>query len=160
MIPKPSDDGTKTSVERVVDESRKHEVTLVLEQARELLLLYDLTGPPGLLAVMIRGGRWTEMLAIKWVAWTIRTRNRPPKPDLTGIKHFADCFSLDLRKRITGMAADYEVEINRIFAEGRFKTARWNKAMAWAYAIGYVLRGPFDFLYWCGQKLMKLVYGR
>ena len=83
----------------------------------------------------------------------------PTKPDLTGLKHFSDWFSLGLRQRICAMAGDYEKEIDRIFSEGRFKTARWNKALAWGYAILYVLRGPVDFLVWVWLKLRKLVLG-
>lgn len=74
------------------------------------------------------------------------------RASLKAMSHFADFFPLELRKRIKALAGDYEVEIKRLHKEKRYKTARWNKVLAWGYAIGYVLRGPFD---WFAEALIK-----
>lgn len=74
------------------------------------------------------------------------------QPSLKGISNFADFFGLGLRKRIKAVAGDYEVEIKRLHKEKRYKTAKWNKALAWSYAIWYVLRGPVD---WFAETLIK-----
>ena len=78
----------------------------------------------------------------------VRRLMREPSraPSLAGIYNFADFFGLDLRKRIKALAGDFEVEIIRLQSERRFKTAKWNKALAWGYAVWYVLRGPFDWI--------------
>lgn len=66
------------------------------------------------------------------------------KPSLMGISHFADWFGIPTRKAIKALAGDYEKEIARLWTEGRTRTARWNKALAWGYAFWYVARSPFD----------------
>lgn len=63
---------------------------------------------------------------------------------LDRLSRFADWFPLDLRKRLKALAGDYDAEIVRLHAEGRSSVARWNKCLAWCYAICYVARGPFD----------------
>lgn len=65
-------------------------------------------------------------------------------PSIKGILHFADFFGLATRKSIKAMAGDYDDEIRRIHADGRVWTAKYNKLLAWGYALWYVLRGPLD----------------
>lgn len=80
--------------------------------------------------------------------WRARTNQKPKPitPSLKSISNFADFFGLGLRKKIKAMAGDFDIEIQRLRKEKRFKTAKWNKALAWGYAVWYVLRGPFDWI--------------
>lgn len=71
---------------------------------------------------------------------------------LKNISNFADFFGLELRKRIKAVAGDFEVEIQRLHKEKRFRTAKWNKALAWSYAFWYVIRGPID---WLAEAVIK-----
>lgn len=82
------------------------------------------------------------------------------KPELLGLANFADIFSMGLRKRLRAMVGDYQTDINRLYEEGRDKTAAWNKLLAWATAFYYIVCAPIEFLYWCCQKIMKLIFAK
>ena len=73
-------------------------------------------------------------------------------PSLQHISNFADLFGLGLRKKIKAMAGDFDLEIKRLHKAKRSKTAKWNKALAWGYAVWYVVRGPID---WLAENLIK-----
>lgn len=68
----------------------------------------------------------------------------PQRPTLTGLTQFADWCPLDLRKRLKALAGDYDAEIIRLHGDARYPAARWNKFLAWTYALWYVLRSPLD----------------
>lgn len=76
-------------------------------------------------------------------------------PSLKSVAAFADLWGLELRKRIKSMAGDYDIEIRRIHKEKRYRMAKWNKVLAWGYAIWYVLRGPYDLVRGALVKAMK-----
>lgn len=69
---------------------------------------------------------------------------RPLKPKLEQLTKFADLFGLNLRKRLKALVGDYGVEIERLHRAGDYKMARWQKTLAWGYALWYVARGPID----------------
>lgn len=75
----------------------------------------------------------------------LRTRKRQP-PSLRGLVHFADWLGLDLRKRINALAGDYDAEIRPLCRDDSYITARWNKALAWAFALWYIGRVPWDWI--------------
>jgi hypothetical protein len=79
------------------------------------------------------------------------------KPSLTALSNFADIFGLQIRKRIKALAGDYDEEIGRLYKQRQYKTAQWNRILAWGYAIWYVLRGPLD---WVTDYLISAVKGR
>lgn len=81
----------------------------------------------------------------------------PTKPSLQPICDFADLFGLQVRKKIKAVAGDYDEEIARLHKQRRYKTAQWNRILAWGYAILYVLRGPLD---WVTDYLISAVKGR
>lgn len=74
----------------------------------------------------------------------IRKARRIQRPQLHGIVQFADWLPLELRKRVKALAGDYDAEIGRLHDQGRYRVARWNRALAWIYALWYVLRSPVD----------------
>jgi hypothetical protein len=71
---------------------------------------------------------------------------RPKRPKLGALNRMADYLGLELRKRIKALAGDYDAEIQRLYSEGRYRAAQWNKWLAWGYAGFYVLRAPIDWL--------------
>lgn len=79
------------------------------------------------------------------------------RPGLQSLMHLADYLGLGLRKRIKALAGDYDAEIVRLHAEGRYRAARWNKYLAWGYAGWYVLRAPVD---WAASVVIKKITGR
>lgn len=83
-------------------------------------------------------------------------RARRRKPNLKNLTRFADFFGLGLRKRLKAMAGDFDAEISRLHKQHRYVAAKWNKCLAWSYAIWYVLRGPLD---WARAALVKALTG-
>ncbi len=73
-------------------------------------------------------------------------RKVPERPRLDGLTSFADICPRGLRGRLKAMAGDYDADIRAFHEQGKYKTARWNRMLAWATAAKMVLFGPFDAL--------------
>ena len=80
---------------------------------------------------------------------------RKSAPSLQHILNFADFWGLGLRKRIKACAGEFDVEVNRLHKEKRYRMAKWNVVLAWGFAIWYVLRGPYDLVKGALVKALK-----
>lgn len=72
-----------------------------------------------------------------------------------GISNFADFWGLGLRKRIKACAGEFDVEVKRLHKEKSYRMAKWNVVLAWGYAVWYVVRGPWDWVFGALIKALK-----
>lgn len=102
-------------------------------------------------ALPARDVQWHMRLAGKMVSWRFQARARK-RPSLKGLQNFADYLPLEMRKTVKAMVGDFDAEIMRLHKQHRYGAARWNKGLAWSYAVWYMARGPLD---WVISKFVK-----
>lgn len=79
---------------------------------------------------------------MRYVTTRLEAAQTSKPPTLNRLSSWSDALPLDLRRQVKAMAGDYQPEIARLHAEGRYGFAWWNAKLAWITAIWMVVKWP------------------